>query len=239
MEFLVVFWSVGTPNVLVFRPRVVVWKPPAACRPPGFKQAHFRSRPTKTPPKFHEKIPQREKKSEIWSGRGKKRAKFWAVRRREVLLRWVRQILDAPTKILNTPPTHPTSHNKTTQDTTRHHKTPQDTNTTHKTGLLVNRSDLFKPNWPKALTFLGQFGLKRSKQVANLFRPIWPKAVLAQSGIGLKRFGLKRSLPSPSSHHPNPSTSLEKPPNLPKTPHLKPKNSLKPPPPPPPPQKLP
>ena len=29
------FWLVGSSNVLVFRPQVVVWKPPVACRPPG------------------------------------------------------------------------------------------------------------------------------------------------------------------------------------------------------------
>ena len=72
------------------RPWVVVWKPPAACRPPGFhrttqgrKQAHLRSLPTKTGPKFHEKtpgetkghenIPRERKKNENVGGRRKKK----------------------------------------------------------------------------------------------------------------------------------------------------------------------
>ena len=38
-----------------------------------------RSRVFKTPPKLHEKTPEREEKNESCGGRGKKRAKFWAV----------------------------------------------------------------------------------------------------------------------------------------------------------------
>ena len=33
----------------------------------------------KTPPKFNEKTPREEEKNEFFGGRGKKRAKFWAV----------------------------------------------------------------------------------------------------------------------------------------------------------------
>ena len=59
-------------------------------KPPGFhttarmpKRAHFRSQPSKTPPKFHEKTPKRETKRKV-AGEGKERVKFWAVRRRGV-----------------------------------------------------------------------------------------------------------------------------------------------------------
>ena len=51
----------------------------------GSKCAHFRVRNSKTPPKFNEKdpsSPRERRKNENCGGRGKKRAKFWAVRRR-------------------------------------------------------------------------------------------------------------------------------------------------------------
>ena len=58
---------------------------PATCRPPGFdrtawgrKQAHLRSRPTKTPPKFHEKTPGERKKEWKWEWEKEKKARnFW------------------------------------------------------------------------------------------------------------------------------------------------------------------
>ena len=57
------------------------------CLPPGFhttarepKHAHLRSRPSITPPNFHETTPKRGRKNENCGGRVKKRAKFWAVR---------------------------------------------------------------------------------------------------------------------------------------------------------------
>ena len=47
------------------------------------KRARFGVPAFKTPPKFHEKTPrERHRKSEMVAGEGKKRAKFWAVRRR-------------------------------------------------------------------------------------------------------------------------------------------------------------
>ena len=46
---------------------------PAAPKPPGF-----------TPPKFNEQTPREREKERNGGGRGKKRAKFWAVRRRGV-----------------------------------------------------------------------------------------------------------------------------------------------------------
>ena len=73
-----------------------------------------------TSPKFHERTPQeRKKERKLW--REGKNAKFWAVRRREVTRRGVGgQILDAPTKILNTHRTDTPQHNTTQHNTTQH-----------------------------------------------------------------------------------------------------------------------
>ena len=56
-------------------------------RQPESRNVHILgSRLSKTPPKFHEKTPKETEKERNGRGRGKKRAKFWAVRRRAV--RW-------------------------------------------------------------------------------------------------------------------------------------------------------
>ena len=47
------------------------------------KRAHLTPPALQTPPKFHEKSPEKDKKSEHGAGEGKN-AKFWAVRRRDV-----------------------------------------------------------------------------------------------------------------------------------------------------------
>ena len=65
---------------------------PCLVGPPGFhttvqepKRAHFRVPALQTPPKFNQKDQKRGKKrTNFAAGEGKKRAKFWAVRRRAV-----------------------------------------------------------------------------------------------------------------------------------------------------------
>ena len=102
---------------------------------------HIRgSWPSKTPPKFHEKTFKREAERAKWWREREKRAKFWAVRRGVVGgVRCSTQILDAPTKILNThPTTHLTRHtpqDNTPQDNTQEttHKTQHTQQTTHTT----------------------------------------------------------------------------------------------------------
>ena len=94
---LVVFLKTGALKCACFRPRVVVWKPPAACRRP--KTLHEKTprerKRHKRPPerkkdtrrhlergkKTHEEIPRERMK--MAAGEGKS-AKFWAVRRRAV-----------------------------------------------------------------------------------------------------------------------------------------------------------
>ena len=51
-------------------------------QPENSKCAHFRDPALQTPPKFHERTPKREKERKLWRERKKKKAKFWAVRRR-------------------------------------------------------------------------------------------------------------------------------------------------------------
>ena len=91
---LVVFEAPGRSNVHVWSSRAVVCEPrrPGLVGPPGFGPPGFHTtarepkrapRSSKTPPKFNEKDQQeREKRMKTVAGEGKKRAKFWAVRRR-------------------------------------------------------------------------------------------------------------------------------------------------------------
>ena len=64
---------------------------PAAPKPPGIhtarepKRTYFRVSAPQTPSKFNEKTPRETEKERNGGGRGKKRAKFLAVRRREVV----------------------------------------------------------------------------------------------------------------------------------------------------------
>ena len=47
-------------------------------QPENSTRAHFRAPALQTPPKFHEKTPERHKKNETVVGKGRKSAKFWA-----------------------------------------------------------------------------------------------------------------------------------------------------------------
>ena len=95
-----------------------------------------------TPPKFHEKDQQeREKRIKIVAGEGKKRAKFWAVRRRAVRRRGVRRrgpehnnnTQHTTTTTTTTKQQHNTNntkqHTATTQNTNPHQNQPQHNNT--------------------------------------------------------------------------------------------------------------
>ena len=104
------------------------------------KRAHFRVPAFKNTTKIPRKDPKkREEKKENCGGRGKKERNFGRSGGGEGVWLWSGQILDAPTKILNTPPTHPhtfTQHTSTTQHKTRQHTrqhktTPTQHNTTH------------------------------------------------------------------------------------------------------------
>ena len=107
---------------------------PAAPKPPhisGHRRFKHHQNSTKGPPS-------EEERKQIVAGEGKKSAKFWAVRWRAVRWKGVgrgvgrgvggsAQILDAPTKILNTHPTHtPQTHHTT--DTPQHNTTQQHNN---------------------------------------------------------------------------------------------------------------
>ena len=99
---LVVFEAPGRSNVHVWSSRAVVCEPrrPGLVGPPGFhttarepKRAHLRVPVFKNTTKIQRRGPTREgEKNENCGGRGKKkRAKFWAVRRRAVRRRAVRR----------------------------------------------------------------------------------------------------------------------------------------------------
>ena len=76
----------------------------------------------KTPPKFHEKTPRERQKERNGGGRGEKRAKFWAVRRREVRGRGVRRrVVQTNNHTTNTNHNH---NNKQQQHTTTHTQLP-------------------------------------------------------------------------------------------------------------------
>ena len=173
VEFLVVFKAPGPSNVHV-------WALGLSCETPACGggrvgvclrfswvlpgpllrtplQGHGASNTTKIP----RKDPQ-EREEKLWWESEKKSEILGGPAEGGVRLRGSGQILDAPTKILNTPPTHPTPHttqDNTTQDNTRN-KTTQDN---------TNRS-----------------GFNTCQQV--LKSKCWPKVVLAQSGAGLKRY---------------------------------------------------
>ena len=98
---LVVFEAPGRSNVHVWSSRAVVCEPrrPGLVGPPGFhttarepKRAHLRVPVFKNTTKIQRKGSTREgEKNKNCGGRGKKRAKFWAVRRRAVRRRAVRR----------------------------------------------------------------------------------------------------------------------------------------------------
>ena len=123
---LVLFEAPGRSNVHVWSSRAVVCEPrrPGLVGPPGFhttarepKRAHLRVPVFKNTTKIQRKGPTREgEKNKNCGGRGKKRAKFWAVRRRGVRRR------GSGGEALNTP---------TQQHRNKQHRTLSHTKTNH------------------------------------------------------------------------------------------------------------
>ena len=108
-------------------------------QPENSKRARL-SRPSITPPKFHETTPKRGRKNENCGGRGKKKSEILGCpaegRSGGEGVRGSAQILDTPTKILNTH--RHTRHNDTTTQrhndtTTQHNNTTQHNTTQHNT----------------------------------------------------------------------------------------------------------
>ena len=77
-------------------------------QPENSKRAHLSVPALQTPPKFHEKTPQRDtERTNFPAGERKKRAKFWAVQGERAVREGVR---GRGPKILNTPTTHTQTH---------------------------------------------------------------------------------------------------------------------------------
>ena len=109
------------------------------CEAPGLhttvrepERAHFRSRSSKIPPKFHETTPKRGRRTIMASGEGKKRAKFSTVR-------------STPNNTKQHQTTPNNNHNTTTT-------TQQPQHNNHNTTTTHNKTKMYWPKWAKPLT---------------------------------------------------------------------------------------
>ena len=164
-------------------------------KPPGVhttaqepKRAHLRvQNSTKRPPRENERM-------KIVAGEGKKRAKFWAAEEESGEgvssgggVRRSAQILDAPTKILNTHRTDTPHHNTTHHNTTQQQRHTTQHNRGSRTGWSWAREGPSQGGlWPKNQDMSN----KLSRRAAPLAKVFGSRMVL--KGLGTKWFDVKK-----------------------------------------------
>ena len=142
--------------------------------------------PSKTPPKFHERTPKREKKEKLWQER-EKRAKFWAVRRGGGPAEGSGTARGGRSRAT---PYNTTQHNTTQRNATQHHTTQQQRHTTqHNGGSRIGGSWGGRGSCREVLGRAGR-SMAKKQDMSNEFRKATPLAKVF-FGSSSQRFGHK------------------------------------------------
>ena len=173
-------------------------------------------RSPKTPPKFKKKTPRENRKNENCGGRGKKKAKFWGVRRKGVQERavlgkggpgegrsWGRAVRGdggvRGSTHENLEHTQHTPHTRHTQHTqTQHTNTTHTTHTQHKFAKNGLAKNVIGQKWPKTLNT--NFGQKRIGQNWIGQSRSWPLHACRRRADHSEEEGLSSCLSSSVSH---------------------------------------